>query len=438
MPTVLKYRRRAVVVTALKVEFMAVRDTLKNYDEEEFSGTIYEKGEYECHQVIWEIILVLAGAGNPTAATETERAIRYFYPSVIFFVGVAGGVKDVAIGDIVVGSAVHSYESGASTANSFFQRTKSFLASYAILQRASAEARSKTWNKYLGKHDVFVGAIAAGEKVVKSKESAIAKLLRKSFGDVLAVEMEGGGFLSAVHANNQLDALVIRGISDLLDNKSSADSSGSQELASRNAAAFMLACLNGVSKNIKKGDNEFIYMQSTTYHNFNIKSQHICLTITDDSGSAVDYEKKIRVQAFNTGVLSYIDFISLDGQINSIDMDTGKIEYIIVNEPQNFILSRFERPLRQWEEINRTVRAKLLNAFTNHEEWWYFGAPQAHERVELTVNFPKNRICKRCQVIDEHEQDTAPSPVIKKGGRVLSWVHEKPNIASRYKISWEW
>jgi adenosylhomocysteine nucleosidase len=91
----------------------------------------------------------------------------------------------------------------------------------------------------------FVGPIAAGAKVIKSSCGAVAALLRENYGDALAVEMEGEGFMRAAYAN-KVDSMVVRGVSDLLDGKGEADSSGSQEVASDHAAAFafeLLKCL---------------------------------------------------------------------------------------------------------------------------------------------------------------------------------------------------
>jgi hypothetical protein len=58
--------------------------------------------------------------------------------------------------------------------------------------------------------------------------------------------MEVYGFLQAAYAHQQTSALIIRGISDLINNKHEADTAHFQEIASRHASAFafqMLASL---------------------------------------------------------------------------------------------------------------------------------------------------------------------------------------------------
>src|SRR5688500_10300964 len=92
--------RRAVVVTALPVEYAAVRAHLAELrDEEHPQGDIYEQGLFKSDASTWQVGIVEIGAGNPGAAQKTERALAHFHPQVVLFVGVAGGIKDVAIGD---------------------------------------------------------------------------------------------------------------------------------------------------------------------------------------------------------------------------------------------------------------------------------------------------------------------------------------------------
>src|SRR4028118_1642643 len=67
----------AVIVTALPVEYLAVRTHLMDLKEERHpQGTIYERGKFAANARSWEVCIVEVGAGNAGAGVETERAIR--------------------------------------------------------------------------------------------------------------------------------------------------------------------------------------------------------------------------------------------------------------------------------------------------------------------------------------------------------------------------
>ncbi|MEQ9550543.1 MAG: hypothetical protein RIM23_13100 [Coleofasciculus sp. G3-WIS-01] len=240
----------AVILTAIPIEYRAVRAHLTNLQEEIHpEGTIYERGNFLSSGQSWQIGIVEIGAGNAEAAVETKRAIDYFKPTVVLFVGVAGGIKDVALGDVVAATKVYGYESGKVVEETFQPRPNTSLVSYRLEQRAKAEVRKEEWLNRIGesiptpKPRAFTGAIAAGDKVVASTKSDVYQLLRTNYGDALAVEMESHGFLKAVRANPEINALIIRGISDLIDGKSNADAAGSQEKAAQHASAFAFEIL---------------------------------------------------------------------------------------------------------------------------------------------------------------------------------------------------
>lgn len=238
----------AVILTALPVEYMAVRTHLADLQEEMHpQGTIYERGKFVTNGKSWEVGIVEVGAGNAGAGVEAERAIAYFNPSIILLVGVAGGIKDVAIGDVVAATKVYGYESGKAK-QKFQPRPDLGISTYSLIQRARAESKKSDWLQRLtsapdSNPRVFVAPIAAGEKVIASSKSNVFKFIQLNYGDAVAVEMEGRGLLQAAHANHQVSALVVRGISDLIDGKSEADAGGSQEMAARNASAFAFEIL---------------------------------------------------------------------------------------------------------------------------------------------------------------------------------------------------
>ncbi|NES23214.1 MAG: tetratricopeptide repeat protein, partial [Symploca sp. SIO3E6] len=247
----------AVILTALPVEYQAVRNRLIELEEKVHPlGTVYQQGKFVAKGQEWKVGIAEVGAGNAEAAAEVERAIAYFQPNIILFVGIAGGIKDVAIGDVVVATEVYKYESGKVTGQEgFFTRPKAGKSAYSLVQRAKFEAKQEKW---LQQSKVFVAPIVAGEKVIASRKSAIFQFLKESYNDAIAVEMEGFGFLSAAFAHPNIPAVVIRGISDLIEGKNDDSVEPEdirQEKASQHASAFafeMLAKLNITSQETRE------------------------------------------------------------------------------------------------------------------------------------------------------------------------------------------
>ena len=242
---------KAVVLTALRAEYAAVRrlldpDSIREIRHEQ--GTLYERGHFSGSHGRWKIAVAEIGPGNDTAAFELERALATFRPDVALFVGVAGGIKDVAIGDVVFATKVYGYESGKAQVE-FLPRPQVTRSSYGLEQRARFEGRRLDWlDRAPALPDnmrprAIVAPMAAGEKVIADTRSATYEFLRREYGDATAVEMEGRGFLEASHGNRGVETAVVRGISDLIDEKEQSDAAGYQELAAAHAAAFAFQIL---------------------------------------------------------------------------------------------------------------------------------------------------------------------------------------------------
>lgn len=175
--------RCAVILTAHQTEYFAVQKHLSERQEEIHKGTVYERGKFIAHGREWEIGIAEIGAGNDGAASEAERAIAYFNADIILFVGVAGGIKDVAIGDVVAATKVYGYESGKA-ASQFLPCPDLGQTSHNLEQRARSERRKKDWRNRLKSSfaqipHVHVAPIAAGAKVVSSNRSSVFKFLQR-------------------------------------------------------------------------------------------------------------------------------------------------------------------------------------------------------------------------------------------------------------------
>ncbi|MFE2582732.1 hypothetical protein [Streptomyces sp. NPDC059378] len=245
--------RTAVVITALGVESGAVAEHFAagHRPLREADGTVYEIGTFHGEHGSWTVPLVEAGQGNTSAGIEVDRAVRVFGPDVVLFVGIAGGVKDVALGDVVAADAVYDYERGKDSEDGFVPRIKTRSSSHLLLQYARAAARRQRWCDRVRPAPPdgtpprsWVAPIAAGGKVVGHDRSRTAELLRAHCGDAVAVEMEGYGFLQGAYVNPRVGALVVRGVSDLLNDKGEENDRTEQPRAARHAAAFAFELLD--------------------------------------------------------------------------------------------------------------------------------------------------------------------------------------------------
>ncbi len=240
-----------VILTALDVEYEAVRARLRNLRSLRVTGgTRFQVGEFSGDYLEWNVAVAEIGEGNIGAAIETERAIGHFDPDLILFVGVAGGFKeDLRHGDVVVASKVYDYQ-GGKAGEEFYARPVVFPTPHSLDQVARKVKRERWFEGnigegFVGEPAAYLKPIAAGQVVVTSKESDVARRIKLHYNDTTAVEMESVGMYMAAQRAGR-PALAIRGISDLIDDKSAGADADLQPLASKHAAAFAFALLRAI------------------------------------------------------------------------------------------------------------------------------------------------------------------------------------------------
>jgi len=234
------------LLTPIPVEHDAITAHLPSLTEQLVNGNRYLLGDFEGKFHHFNIITHQSGSKNENTALATDRVIRQFNPMVVILAGVAGGVKDVEIGDLVIGTKYYGYEFGKVTPDGFAARPESGPYSKELLTLAQSVAGNGNWKRRAIKPNqskVVFGAIAAGNKVIAATDSDAYRLLKQTYNDTTAIEMEAIGFGHAMQSYPSIRFLNVRGISDLLDGKSKSDAGGSQELAVANMAAFVFELL---------------------------------------------------------------------------------------------------------------------------------------------------------------------------------------------------
>ncbi|WP_407702869.1 5'-methylthioadenosine/S-adenosylhomocysteine nucleosidase family protein [Streptomyces xylophagus] len=227
-----------LVLTALPLEYAAVRAYVEDRQElVHTDGTRVEQGQLA--DTAWQVAISELGVGADRAAALTTQLINWLHPQAVLFVGVAGSLKDdVEIGDVVVGTQVYEIYGGKQEPQGFLVRPKALPGSHALEQAARSAVRD------MADVRAHFMPIATGDVVLADAESEIARFIRSNYNDAGAIEMEGFGALQAAHLSGQLNALVIRGISDRADgDKRNADASGSQQRAAKQAALVTVALL---------------------------------------------------------------------------------------------------------------------------------------------------------------------------------------------------
>jgi len=199
------------------------------------------------------ILTSLTNMTNPYATATAGDAIRRWKPRCVLLVGIAGGVASngVRLGDVLVSDQIVDYRDQKATAGGPRFRFRGSPVSGRLLA-AARNVDDRAWQRLIkkrrpvpgtGRSTKHIGPVATSDTLVED-EQLLGALLRH-YPKLIGMEMEAGGTTIATHeAASRPEFFMVRGVSDLANDKRASDEVTSwRPYACNVAAAFAVVLL---------------------------------------------------------------------------------------------------------------------------------------------------------------------------------------------------
>jgi nucleoside phosphorylase len=251
-------QRVAVILTAVPLEFSAVRQCLLNGSMQRAGlGVRFLRGTVSGEAIDWTVYVAQAGMGNVATASVVAHAVSELGADLVAFVGIAAGLKpdDQAVGDVLFASRVYNGHSGKEGVidgePEFLGRPASFNTPMSLQQLAQAHIAESDWARPVVRRgagrssrapSAHVAPIVSVESVQANPFAEQRKRIATRFNDAGALDMESFGLYSGAHLHN-VSAVAVRGISDFIGDKTPAQDQKTQPVGARNAARFLIQLL---------------------------------------------------------------------------------------------------------------------------------------------------------------------------------------------------
>lgn len=192
------------IIGAMQIEIDNLLPKIKNKENITISEIKYTKGTINNK----EVVIAKCGIGKVFAAMCTQTMILKFDPEIIINTGVAAGVKDINIGDVVVADNVVQHDMDTSPIGD----PKGLISGINLVNIPCSTNVVKKLNNVLDKLEIKhkTGTIATGDQFIA--DIKLVEKINDKFG-AIAFDMESGA-IGQVCFVNEVKYGIIRSISD--------------------------------------------------------------------------------------------------------------------------------------------------------------------------------------------------------------------------------
>jgi len=169
----------------------------------------------------------------------------------------------------------------------------------------------------------------------------------------------------------------------------------------------------------------------------------VILDIQADDGSEVFYEKRVISTVLVDRLDDFVELFTSDGSITDVSVEPGTITDTWTESNVTYYRVLLPQPLRKGQQLMKTVRLTMKDAFLGNPEYWEGKQFTAAEKYSLQVRFPKKRPPRQWRVEERDAIKTMPSKwtavrTAISGRQVLTLSVDRPVLYRTYILRWWW
>lgn len=227
--------KKIAILGAMEIEIKPLLEKLSEYETVEYANNKYYIAEYHGYQ----LIIAHSKIGKVFSALTATIMIEHFNAEVLLFTGVAGGLQDLQVGDLIAATATVQHDVDITA----FGYPYGKIPSSSVEIKTSKELLEKA--QLIAKEQNFAlqtGVIATGDQFVHSSESK--SFMIKEFA-AKAIEMEGGSVNLVCHELG-IPSLILRSISDTADGEAAENFDEFAIMAAQRSADFIMMLIKKI------------------------------------------------------------------------------------------------------------------------------------------------------------------------------------------------
>lgn len=198
--------RKIAILGAMEIEILPILAKLDNYETIEYANNKYYLANYQDK----ELVIAYSKIGKVFSSLTATIMIERFGVEALLFSGVAGGLQDLKVGDMIAATATVQHDVDITAFG--YPYGKIPISEVEIKTSAKLLKQAQNVANELGLN-LHTGVIATGDQFVHCAERK--DFVIKEF-DAKAIEMEGAS-VNLICNEMGVPSLILRSISDTAD-----------------------------------------------------------------------------------------------------------------------------------------------------------------------------------------------------------------------------